>query len=75
MASPGGRIDASFVAEEIRNAGIYGGGQSAGPEWIEQRLSEKLYAMREYRDGNSEPGFIYFQDAGGMRPIEWWYYH
>lgn len=75
-ASPGNQITLAFIDQEMQNAPVLAattGG--SGPEWMEQRLAERLYAMDEYRVGNSQPGFAYFQIRTSYRPIEWWYYH
>lgn len=77
MASPGNQITLSFIDQEMQNAPTLTAvtQEPAGPEWMEQRLAERLYAMDMYREGNSQPGFAYFQMRTSYRPIEWWYYH
>jgi hypothetical protein len=78
IASPAGQIDRLMVQQFFANKDVHG--LDAG--WLENRLSEKLFDMREYRQshqtGAGAPGFIHFWADIGPRafvPIEFWWYH
>lgn len=71
LSSPDMQITPVWIAQELANAPLNGHDR----EWIETRLAEKLYAMLEYRSGNSDPGALFFRSRDGLAPIEWWYYH
>ena len=71
MTSPSQVITPVWISQELTNAALTGHNEA----WIEQRLSEKLYAMERYRMGDAQPGGINFSHRDGLAPIEWWFYH
>lgn len=71
LASPAARITPEFIKQALDLIQM----GSLPPDWIETRLNNKLYTMREYRDGNPQPGHVYFDERIYYVPIEWWYYH
>lgn len=71
LVSPGARIRPDMVLQAENMIAM----RQLPDDWIEVRLNNRLYAIRNYQGGNPTPGEAYFDEKIEYVPIEWWYYH